>query len=441
VQTGRPLRFCLFATFYPPWSFGGDGMQVQRLARVLADRGHRVTVVCSPAAHRLLAREARPSRDFASPALPRESPENGSVEVVPMSGGPASLLGRYLTGRPVGAGPGLDQLLGRDFDVLHFHNPSLLGAPRLLTMGEGIKLYTVHEQWLLCPSHVLWRGDHVCESPPCWSCEVRHGRPPQPWRRTLMLERSLRHLDALIAPSRTAADLHRRFAEQVRIEVLPHFAPEPTPIDRLAPAEPRLAPDRPYFLYAGRLESIKGVGGLIEAFRRRRSEDLVIAGEGRLARSLRRSAADLPNVHFVGWVDQEGLDGLYRDALAVVMPTLGHEVMGLVALEAFARGTPVVVNRFGALAELAAATGGAIAYGSPDELDSALERIASDASLRQALGRRGRAACSDRFSVESHLRDYLQLIARLARERGDEDLAAAADSSAATVHAGAGAGG
>jgi glycosyltransferase involved in cell wall biosynthesis len=430
MQTERPLRFCMLTTFYPPWSFGGDGMQVQRLAHALADRGHSVTVVCSQAAYRLLAR-----RRSALPP-PRESPERPGIEVLPISGGPASLLGRYLLGRPVGAGSSLGRVFERDFDVIHFHNPSLLGAPRLLTMGEGVKLYTAHEQWLLCSSHVLWRGNHVCESPPCWSCEIRHGRPPQPWRRTPMLKRSLSHLDALIAPSQTTADLHRRFSEQVRIEVLPHFAPEP--VARKSPATGGSAPvpDRPYFLFAGRLEPIKGVANLIEAFRRRHSEDLVIAGEGTLERRLRRDAADLPHVHFEGWLGQEQLDDLYRRALAIVMPTLGHEVLPLVALEAFARGTPVVANRFGVLAELADTTGAVITYSSPEEFDSALERIASDDSLRRTLGERGRAACAGRFSVESHLRGYLQVIARLARDRGDGDLAATAEG-ASTIHGGA----
>ena len=36
----RPLRFCLVTTFYPPFNFGGDGIDVERLARALTARGH-----------------------------------------------------------------------------------------------------------------------------------------------------------------------------------------------------------------------------------------------------------------------------------------------------------------------------------------------------------------------------------------------------------------
>jgi len=45
----RKLRFCMLATFYPPFGFGGDAIQVERLSLALAERGHDVTVVTSQA--------------------------------------------------------------------------------------------------------------------------------------------------------------------------------------------------------------------------------------------------------------------------------------------------------------------------------------------------------------------------------------------------------
>ena len=48
------LRILMFTTFYPPYSFGGDAIGVQRMARALAARGHQVTVVHDEDAHRNL---------------------------------------------------------------------------------------------------------------------------------------------------------------------------------------------------------------------------------------------------------------------------------------------------------------------------------------------------------------------------------------------------
>jgi glycosyltransferase involved in cell wall biosynthesis len=395
----RPLSFCLLSTFYPPWSFGGDGIQVRRLAHALADRGHRVTVGFSPGAHRWLG---------GGRVTPQA--EHPGVELIPLDDGLPSLTGVYLSGRPLRSRRRLERLLGRGFDVIHYHNPSLLGAPKLFGVGDGLKLYTVHEQWLLCPSHALLRrGGRVCESAPCWSCELSHRRPPQPWRRTGLLERCLPDLDALITPSETSRSLHARYADLVRIEVIDHFVPEP-PEDAGGTGE---VTGRPYFLYAGRLEPSKGVENLIEAFRRRRSEDLVIAGEGGQLRRLRRRARDLPHVRLVGQQPPERLGALYRGALAALMATIGHEVQPLVPIEAFSLGTPVIVPRFGAMEELVSSTGAGLSYSGPNELDAALARVARDERLRAELSRRGLEAYRGRFTAGAHLRRYLALIKEL----------------------------
>ena len=416
-MAARPLRFCMLTTFYPPAGFGGDAVQVQRLAEALAGRGHDVVVAHSQEAYRTLARGRPECRKCA----------DADVEVIPIDAraGVLSPLATYLTGRPLMVRSRLRRVLERGFDVLHFHNPSLLGGPALLGMGAGIKLYTAHEQWLLCPTHVLWKYQRrVCERPQCWRCALTYGRPPQPWRSGGLLERSLANLDALIVPSRTSARLHERFAPLVPVVRLGHFVPDPDGRGG------DTAPARSYFLYVGRLESIKGVDTLLRAFRRRRSEELLVAGTGSLERNLRREAADLPHVRFLGWVTPDRLHDLLRNALAVIVPTLGHESFGLVPVEAFAYGTPAVVRDFGALGELIEESGGGIAYHTADELDAALALIAGNGGARAERGRRGRAAYLEHWTPEAHLRRYFALIADAARRRGAEELAEAAEAAA-----------
>jgi glycosyltransferase involved in cell wall biosynthesis len=409
----------MLTTFYPPWSFGGDAVQVQRLARELVARGHEVTVVHSREAYRALARRA--------PDMPEE---DDGVTRVPIDAGVGFLspLATYLTGRPLLAHGQLARRLEEEFDVLHFHNPSLLGGPALLSMGSGIKLYTLHEQWLVCPTHVLWKyRRRVCEEPHCWRCELTYRRPPQPWRSSGLMARSVASLDALIAPSRTSAGLHARFSDVVRIERIPHFVAdperEPSGASKPSRSPPREASNRPYFLFVGRHESIKGVEKAIDAFRRRGSEDLLIAGTGPLTTSLEPAAADLPHVRFLGWCDSDQLDALYRGALAVIVPTLGHEAFGLVPVEACARGTPSIVHGFGALAELVEESGAGFTYASDTDLDAALDRIATDPALRARLGERGRQTYLRWWTPEAHLRRYLGLVEDLAETRGDARLA------------------
>ena len=136
-------------------------------------------------------------------------------------------------------------------------------------------------------------------------------------------------------------------------------------------------------------------------------------------------------MRFLGWVAHEELDTLYRHALAVVVPTRGHEAFGLVAAEALARGTPAIVHAFGALGELVEESGGGIGYRTAEQLQQALDSIAGDAELRQRLAQRGRAAYLERWTANEHLRRYFLLIAELADARGEDELATASRAAAA----------
>jgi glycosyltransferase involved in cell wall biosynthesis len=408
------LKVCMATTFFPPWSFGGDAIQVQRLVAALAERGHEVTVVHSLEGYRAMAGSATKT--------PPPWPAGVRVIAVDAGAGVISPLATHLTGRPLLARRQIAEALDEPYDVLHFHNPSLLGGPAVLPMGRGIKLYTLHEQWLICPTHVLWKDQReVCVKPHCLRCQLAYRRPPQLWRYTGLLNRTVGALDALIAPSRTSARLHARFADRVQIEHIPHFVPDPDP------GEPFDHP-RPYFFYCGRLESIKGVSRAIDAFRRRDYADLLIAGTGTLLRDLEREAAGLGHVRFLGWRSTSELSALYRGALGVIVPTLGHEAFGLVAVEAFAHGRPVIVPRFGALAELVEDSGAGLSYSDDDELDAALDRLVRDAELRELLGRRGRQAFLANWTEGRHLDRYLDLISTLATRRGEHDLAGRAGS-------------
>lgn len=407
------MRFCFLTTFYPPWNFGGDGIQVQRLARALVRRGHDVTVL-----HSLEGYRAMGGSDHAPPD------EDDGVRVVAIDAGrgKASPLATYLTGRPLLVSRQLERALDEPFDVVHFHNPSLLGGPAALRLGAGLKLYTAHEQWLVCPTHFLWQDKRrVCVDRHCWRCTLRHGRPPQLWRSTSLIEQSLRHLDLIIAPSAASAGLHERFASIVPIACLGHFVPDP---GKPSPAEYDAA--APYVLFAGRLDAIKGAQTLAAAFRRQSAVRLVVAGNGPLEEEVRAQAADLPHVELVGWKSGPELERLFRRALAVVAPSVGHESFGLVPIEAIARGVPAIVRDFGALGELAAQSDAIIGYDGDDELVAALDALVRSPQQRAALSDVGRRDYLARWAEAPHMRRYFALIAERAQATGRDELEAAA---------------
>jgi len=415
------LSFCMVTTFYPPNHFGGDAMHVYRLSNALARRGHAVTVVHSEDAYRALG--GRERNDLF--------PHEAGVTLRPLRTAfpVAAATATYVSGRPAFYGGQLEAVFREVFDVVHFHNVSLAGGPGVLRYGDGIKLYTTSEHWLVCPMHVLFRyGSEPCVQPHCLRCTLTFRRPPQLWRYSSLLDRSARSVDLFLAPSRFTLDAHRARGFTRPMRVLPHFLPEedasgadsPGPGPGQAGVRPgsdpgRGQPGRPYVLFVGRLERLKGAHVLVETFRRYRGLDLLVAGDGEERDELEKEAAGLDHVRFLGYVPHGTLDALYRDATALIVPSVGYEVFGLVVLEAFARKTPVIVHDLGALPELVSDSSGGLVYRTPDQLVDAIERLRTDRALRDDLGAKGYDAWRRLWSEERHLAAYFGAVAE-ARE-------------------------
>ena len=192
----KSLRFCMLTTFYPPYSFGGDAIGIQRLSRALVRRGHHVTVVHDTDAYNILHRGEEPQ----VPDLDRDE----GVEVVRLRSqlpGLSTLLTQQL-GRPMVNGRRIERLIADGkYDVVNFHNVSLIGGPGIFRYaGDAVTLYMAHEHWLVCPMHVLWRHRRErCDGRECFRCAIAYKRPPQLWRKTAFLDQELQHVDAIIA--------------------------------------------------------------------------------------------------------------------------------------------------------------------------------------------------------------------------------------------------
>ena len=404
------LRFCMLSTFYPPYSYGGDGITLQRLSRALVRAGHEVTVVHDADAYRSLG--------YREPAGAR--PDDG-VEVITLrsSLGMLSVLLTHQFGRPMVHGAEIEVLLAkRRFDVVHFHNVSLVGGPGLFALArDSATVYTAHEHWLVCPTHVLWRHRRErCSGRECIRCSLHYGRPPQLWRSTGLLERSLRYVDTFIALSEFSRRKHREFGFPRDMEVLPPivFDSDADAVD-VPVARPH---PRPYFFYAGRLERIKGLDDVVPLFRDANAPaDLLIAGAGSHEPVLRALAGNSPRVHFLGHLGPDRLAPLYRNAVAHIAPSVCFETFGNTLVEAFRQSTPVAARRIGPFPEIVAQAGGGELFDDADGLRQALVRFASDRDYRDHLGASGRRAYEATWSEEAIVPRYLEIIERTCARR------------------------
>lgn len=425
-MTVRPLRFCMVTTFYPPYSFGGDGIFVRRLANELARRGHTVDVIHCTDAYRLLAG----GEPAGGAGKPLDDHPNITVHSLKSPFGRLSPLATQQTGRPLFKSARLRQILEKGFDVIHYHNVSLFG-PAVLNYGQAIKLYTMHEYWLVCQTHVMFRFNReACTRQTCFRCSLAHKRPPQWWRHTRLLADAVKNVDAFITLSKFGEQMHRRMNFEAPFVHLPGFAPEPVALkvpdatssidsDFAEPEEPvRGASPEPYFLFVGRLEKLKGLQTLIPFFRDYAKARLVVAGSGSYERELRQAAAGSDNIRFLGQRSESQLRSLYKQALAVIVPSICYEMFPLVILESFGQHTPVIARNIGGMPEVILESGGGVIYDSDAELLAALDRFAVDAAYRQEAGRRGYEAARQKYTVTRHLDDYFALIRNIAARKG-----------------------
>ena len=120
--------------------------------------------------------------------------------------------------------------------------------------------------------------------------------------------------------------------------------------------------DKKVVLFVGRLAEKKGVSYAIEAMRQVNNAMLVIAGDGPLKSKLQRQAERVQKesgstILFLGAKTHEELKGIYASADLFVMPSItakdgDKEGFGLVILEAFASGLPIVASRSGGITDI-----------------------------------------------------------------------------------------
>ena len=168
----------------------------------------------------------------------------------------------------------------------------------------------------------------------------------------------------------------------------------------------------PFVLYGGRIDPGKGCEELLEYFqtyvRENGDATLMLMGVKMMP------IPEDPHVRFAGVLpDEERLHAL--EAATVVVVPSPHESLSLLALEAMAVGTPVLVNaRSEVLVEHCRQSNAGLCYADRWEFTEALKLLMRDADLRAALGRNGKQYVNRHYRWSHILRKYERLFTRLA---------------------------
>lgn len=359
------LKFVMTTTFYPPYHLGGDAVHVYQLSNELAKLGHEVHVIHSVDSYKI-KRKGEPLDVY---------PNHENIMVYPIRSpfGRISPIISYLTGSPYPMKNKIHNIIDNvKPDVLHHHNIAGLG-PFILGIRAPRVLYTAHDYWLACPLSGLKRydGSYCTSKSDCFKCSILSSRPPQFWRYTGILDKYLKNINVIIAPSNFMKEKLQEFGVDGNFVTIPNSASEP-------PKTGKALYNFPYFLFVGVLEEHKGIIDLIDTFLDVESEisaKLLIVGTGSLKDKIynilaKKDVSD--KILVLGRVDDLTLSNLYSNAISVVIPSTWPENCPLVALESLANGTPVIAACRGGLPELKSISNGVYIYNDKSELKSLL---------------------------------------------------------------------
>jgi glycosyltransferase involved in cell wall biosynthesis len=242
--------------------------------------------------------------------------------------------------------------------VMHVHNtfPLLSPAVYYAAAHEAVPVVqTLHNYRLLCPAAVLFRDHGICE-------ECLH--TASPWPAALHgCYRGSRPASAAAAAMLTVHRLRKTFSKTVSTYIAlsdfarAKFIQSGIPADKIATKPNFVHPDPGqgdgsggYCLFVGRLSEEKGIRTLLDAWTRHSPPlDLEIAGDGDLAPEAAAAAAQCSRIRWHGRLAKPQLYARMKQAAALIVPSIWYEPFGIVLIEAFAMGLPVIASKIGAL--------------------------------------------------------------------------------------------
>jgi glycosyltransferase involved in cell wall biosynthesis len=290
-------------------------------------------------------------------------------------------------------------------DLIHAHNTFPLISPSLYGAAARFRIpvvQTLHNFRLLCPQAMLLRQGHACED-----C-VGH----LPWR--AVLHRCYRQSYAQSAVTSAMLTVHRwrgTWRDGVsRYIVLNQLCRDKFMRGGLPAHRLRIKPNfvestrvphwkrRKGGIFIGRLSTEKGVDILASAMNRLPHLYVDVYGKG----PLQAFVEGAPGLHYGGFQLPSQLVERLHAAAYVLAPSTGVESFGLVAIEAFACGTPVIGTRHGGLAELIehGKTGLLVPPGDAVELARAMAWAEANPAAMRQMGEAARAEYLARYTPE-----------------------------------------
>ncbi len=357
---------------------GGMNVYVLQIARELARRGHRVDVYTR----------------YHDPNDPQVVQLSDNARVIHLKAGPYDATK----------------------EGLYSYIPEFLGNLCNFTRASGLTYDLVHSHYWLSGRAGMtlsrqWGVPHVTTFHTLARIKLRaRVGEREPQMRISVEKLVMDGVDAIVtATKQEKDDLVRLYqVSPHKVQVIPAGVDLELfrPVDKSAARQALKLVEKRIILYVGRIEPLKGLDLLLRAVPQlectRDTRLLIVGGrpgqDSELDR-LKALASELgiqDRVTFTGAVQQTELPTYYSAADVFVLPSY-YESFGLVALEAMACGTPVVVSRVGGLKSFVrdGETGYLIPWRCPDPFAQRIDMLLANGALREAMGKAARAKAQE----------------------------------------------
>ncbi len=339
------MKILILSSAFPPNVFGGGEVSTYNMAKLLARRGHDVSVVTS------LEKTDSPAWGEKMPEgyklyrlkIPRSHTCYSRTDNVPVWKKPFWHLQDYFDPRNIRSiRKLLDEIAPDHVDI---HNIVGLGFNILPEIGKrGISVtYFLHDLNPACFRGPMFKNGENCtrQCPPCSIVGfLRQG--------------FLKKIPKLGFVSPSKANLDRLLPFAPVIEKSPNIVIRNVS-DDLPPLPKRTQSKKVRLIYVGRIDPIKGVDFLLEILKDLSPTydfHLTILGSGPQEASLKQQYESQPWVTFKGFVDRSEVATSIAQSDLLCMTSLWAETYGLVTAQALEIGTPVIGSNIGGTVEL-----------------------------------------------------------------------------------------
>ena len=311
-----------------------------------------------------------------------------------------------------------------NIEVVHVHNTLPLISPSIYYAAKAKKVpvvQTIHNFRLLCPGATFTKNGEICED--CLSKGLRQSLKNRCYRNSLSqtaimysmikfhkLIGTYKNVDKYITLTEFSKNkLTNLIKNENQIAVKPNFISK---IDK----EQRKLKD--YFVYIGRLDEIKGINFLVDAWNSiDENIELCIIGGGDEIDKITELVKEnnMKNVSILGFMKREDAFEIIKSSRAVIIPSKCYENFPMTIAESFSMGVPVIGSNIGNIATIIEDKYNGLLFNtdSKEDLKTKVSKLFNDDKYNLELGNNSYTTFINKYTDDINYKEINSIYSKL----------------------------